>query len=104
MWNVPAGLFNWLLPGTGLPPSLLLNFGTAGASGSSKRFETQAILICVHGKEKLDQQAEYCMNFNSFVKQFRANSSTTFKTEQFSKIQDIPRNRTSCSATLGATE
>ena len=30
MWNVPAGLFNWLVPGTGLLPSLHLDFGTAG--------------------------------------------------------------------------
>ena len=37
MWNVPAGLFNWLVPGTGLMPSLHLNFGTEGASGSSFR-------------------------------------------------------------------
>ena len=34
MWNVAAGLFNWLVPGTGLLPSLHLNFGTVGASGS----------------------------------------------------------------------
>jgi hypothetical protein len=34
MWNVPAGLFNWLVPGTGLMPSLHLNFGTEGASGN----------------------------------------------------------------------
>jgi len=43
MWNVPAGLFNWLVPGTGLLPSLRLNFGTGGPSASSKRFKTQAI-------------------------------------------------------------
>ena len=52
MWNVPAGLFNWLLPGTGLVPSLHLNFGTVGSSGSSNRFKTHAILLCINGKEK----------------------------------------------------
>jgi len=58
MWNVPAGLFNWLVPGTGLLPSLHLNFGTVGANGSPNRFKTQTILICVHGKEKRDTNSQ----------------------------------------------
>jgi hypothetical protein len=94
MWNVPAGLFNWLLPGTGLVPSPHLNFGTVGASGSSNRFKTQAILLCFHAKEKVRPTAGILFNFNSLVQQFRASSNTTVETKSCSENTRYSKKRT----------
>jgi hypothetical protein len=97
MWNVPAGLFNWLVPGTGLLPSLHLNFGTEGASGSSIRFKTDHLHL-PPWKRHAKQIGKIFLNFNSFIKGFRASTTHLLEREVILKIQDIPRKRNSCSA------